>query len=390
MLGLASGLFAQTSAPPQPAELVIDQIKQSVVFLETSWTETGSQQAAGQDAVAQVPKTEIGTGFVIWIGSLDLTDHRGLGYLVTAKHMIRQVLPSGQPGPYARKVVVRFNTKSPVDSSGRRWDTYTSTIVDDRGDLTWFVDEEDPIADVALTPFNLNPDTVDYKTIGMDMLATKEFVNNEHVNENDEVLFTGLFTSYFGATKNYPIVRHGKLALIPHEQLPTEQAYPTKKTDVYLAEVTSFGGNSGSPVFLRLGGISESFPQNLRSYHYYLLGLMKGFFPDLEVKQNSGIALVVPTDKILETLSSPACKAYVAREVASDEAQHGRRVDADTRYREAIAILEKSRPNGSQLMETLLQYAEFLRRDQTTQRQALDAESRARKLQERHVETPQP
>jgi len=224
----------------------------------------------------------------------------------------------------------------------------------------WFVDDSDPVADVALAPVSLG-ETADYKTIGQGWFATKAFVTEQHVNENDEVLFTGLFAGYFGAQKNYPVVRHGRLALLPGEDVAIDAEKPDKKSQVYLAEVTSYGGNSGSPVFLRIGALREGLTVNMAlGYTYHLLGVMKGFVSDEEAKQNTGIALVVPTDKIVEILSGELVRAYVARAVANDKVAKGDLKAAEAKFQESIALLERRAPESSQLVGTLRHYAAVL------------------------------
>jgi len=317
-------------------------------------------------------------------------DGLGLDYLVTAKHMIRQMTNDNQPGPYAKSATVRFNTEKPVDSTGRHWKTFDADILSSRGDLMWFVDDLDPVADVALTPVSLGDDAA-YKTIGTDSFATKELVTKEHVNENDEVLFTGLFTGYFGAQKNYPVVRHGKLALLAGEDVPYDPAKPDKRSQIYLAEVTSFGGNSGSPVLLRIGPLREGLEVNLKlGYSYYLLGVMRGFISDQEAKQNSGIALVVPVDKIVEILSGDLVRAYVARAIAQAKKTQGDLSGSETKFREAISILETRAPDSSQMEMTLRDYAAML----TTAKRSGEASAiltRAQKIADHPVsKSPEP
>jgi len=341
-------------------ELFIDQIKKTVVFLQTSWLDFSN----GPNQQPQI-KSTVGTAFLIFVPVPELAkdasgNGRGLDFLVTAKHMIRQKTPDNQPGPYANKVLVRFNTLAPVDATGKRWNSFDAKVLDERGDLQWFVDDSDPVADVALTPIFLDQ-TAEYKTIPSDDFATKSFVAEQHVNENDEVLFTGLFTGYFGAQKNYPIVRHGRLALLPGEDVAIDPAKPDKKSQIYLAEVSSFGGNSGSPVFLRLGTLREELTINRKlGYTYHLLGIMRGFFPDEEGKQNTGIALVVPADKILEILSGERIKAYIARAVAEDRAAKGDLKTAEAKFQESVDVLEKQAPESSQLVATLRSFAAML------------------------------
>jgi len=181
---------------------------------------------------------------------------------------------------------------------------------------------DDDTVDLAIVRVAIDERKMDFMTLSTEMVATPETLRELRANENDEVLFTGLFTWHPGARKNYPIVRHGKIALLPEERIPFDRRFPDTTVDVYLAEITSFGGNSRSPVFLRIGGLREgpSGPQ-VSGYKYYLLGVMKGFFPEASefaievetrqgmVAQNSGIAAVVPAHYILRILQGAPAQA---------------------------------------------------------------------------------
>jgi hypothetical protein len=341
----------QNSPPPLP---IVDQIKKAVVFVQTNWSDENGK-----------PQHEFGTAFWVFVEVPELGkngDGNPQGYycLVTAKHMIRQKNSDGTPGSYAESMTVRYNTKNPVDSSGRKWNSFDLTITDPRKDLVWFVDEQDPAADVVAT-IAFPPADADYMTIGEDTFATKDFVKQQQVNENDEVLFAGLFTNYPGASQNYPIVRHGKLALLPNEDIATDPQKPDKHTQVYFAEVASFGGNSGSPVFVRLDPFRETTAVGGRlAYSYRLLGVMQGFFSDADAKQNSGIATVVPADKILDVLSGASAKAYSDRVIANYYASESDWDNAAVRFGDAINLLTAIYPDSSQLVVTLRDYATML------------------------------
>jgi tetratricopeptide (TPR) repeat protein len=224
--------------------------------------------------------------------------------------------------------------------------------------------------------------------------AARDLLKQQGVNENDEILFAGLFAWYPGAKKNYPIVRHGKLALLSQERIPLDRQHPDKTVEVYLADVMSFGGNSGSPVFLRIGGIREGLPNGPvmgMGYSYYLLGVMKGFFPEampfeLDVAQlygqsaqNSGIAAVVPADNILHILGSPRAQAYSERVVGGSYIQNGDLGAAEKCYEKAISILTSLVPEHSDLASALSEYALLLRKmNRTTE--AGQTEERARRI----------
>jgi hypothetical protein len=125
-----------------------------------------------------------------------------------------------------------------------------------------------------------------------------------------------------------PIVRFGRVAKLPQERVNFFGA----PEELMLAEVFSFGGNSGSPVFYyegieREGGNSIVIgPPTIK-----LAGVMQGFFFGNErpigsaaasggatvqspqgtipvFPPNSGIAAIIPAQKILDILNHPELK----------------------------------------------------------------------------------
>ena len=359
------------------------------MFLEGTYTSYRTQPGILQPV--PVPAEIAGTGFLISQPEPRLGPQGGISYLVTCKHMIQEPNPAGgiEGGPYLQAVSVRLNRTAP-DQDGTQFALVPAPVVDNSGSLQWFIDPEDDTVDLAITPIGLGPQT-EFKTIPTSMFATKDLIKQKGVNENDEILFAGLFTWYPGAKKNYPIVRHGKIALLSQERIPLDKRHPDKTVDVYLADVMSFGGNSGSPVFLRIGGIREGPTNSLEGYSYYLLGVMKGFFPEAmpfeldlaqipgQTAQNSGIAAVVPADKILHILGSPRAQAYSELAVASSSVQKGDLVGAEKSYKKAISFLEASAPEHSDLANALSQYALILRKTNRAS-EATQAEGRASRI----------
>jgi len=111
---------------------------------------------------------------------------------------------------------------------------------------------------------------------------------------------------------------------------------------------------------------------------------MKGFITDEEAKQNTGMALVVPSDKIVEILSSDFVKAFIARFVAHDKLANGDLNGAEGKFKESIDILERRSPEGSQLMVTLRDYGAMLNQAKRD-REARAVLSKARMIAEQHV-----
>jgi hypothetical protein len=130
-----------------------------------------------------------------------------------------------------------------------------------------------------------------------------------------------MFAAYLGEKRNEPIVRFGKLAMLPDEKVD----FGGHKIDAYLVETFSFGGNSGSPVFFHPSADNTPGTIVFGEAQIKIAGVMKGFFGDIEPimaaqiteqigqlgqtipvsKSNTGIAVVVPAIHVKEILDSP-------------------------------------------------------------------------------------
>lgn len=242
-----------------------------------------------------------GTGFFVMVKDEE-DPNRGYGYLVTAKHVLedesKKLLPA---------VSIRLNRK---DGGS---DLIKVTL---EGPNALHL-HPDPDVDLAVIPLFPSQETYDFKMIPEDLLTTAERFKEANIREGDEVFFTGLFGHFFGANRNYPVVRFGRVALLTDEKIPWKQGSDekVKMLDLYLIEAQSFGGNSGSPVFFSLGATREPGGLNL-SYKLLLAGVMQGTFLDAreivvaETRKvpfslgNIGIAAVVPAYKLHELLFS--------------------------------------------------------------------------------------
>ncbi len=158
----------------------------------------------------------------------------------------------------------------------------------------------------------------------MASIVTPEVAAEEMIGIGDEVHVLGLFTKHSGKEKNLPILRTGNIAAMPDEPVQT----PSGLMEAYLIEARSIGGLSGSPVFIvqtaskspmsfamRVPSENPSiFSSTCRSIR--LLGLMHGHWstdslllseyePDAagQTRLNTGIAVVVPAPRIMETLA---------------------------------------------------------------------------------------
>jgi hypothetical protein len=219
-------------------------------------------------------------------------------YLVTARHVIDGVRKLG-----LSEIYIRANRTS-GDSV---WVRCQST--------DWLFHPADPSVDVALLRVGV-PQGWDHLVIPLSMCVTPHTLREHEVGLGDEVFVAGLFRHHHGKQKNVPIVRVGNLAALTEEKVATKEF---GFVDAYLIEARSIGGLSGSPVFLNLGVVryvGKEVKQATGGPIFFLLGLIHGHYDvasgdvdsdplsnSLSIeKVNTGIAIVVPADKIVETL----------------------------------------------------------------------------------------
>ena len=234
----------------------------------------------------------IGTGFFVKVQDKETS----YVYFVTAKHVIQ-----GQ-----KEVSVRLNTRDWDTASPEPGMVFTKLQVQDaQGNLVWAT-HPDPAIDLAVFPGSPG-EGAEFKTVGLEMFVTKEFIDQERVTEGDEVFFVGLLPQYYGTKRNHPVVRYGRLALVTDEKI----YYPDGPVELFFAECQSFPGNSGSPVFLQLGPTRQPGAITLAPERLMLLGVMLGFVSQqvdisqgASFQENVGIAAIVPIERLKEILFS--------------------------------------------------------------------------------------
>jgi hypothetical protein len=171
------------------------------------------------------------------------------------------------------------------------------------------------------------------------------------VGEGDSVFAVGLFSPHPGESRPQPIYRFGHISLMPRE--PVSVLLPDKvrkNIDAFLAEVHSWGGQSGSPVFLSdtHGHLHNQPPLELGPFTPTVIGFVQGHFDidrlakmeqwaeaeeagyDVAVEEfagvkvpiNAGMAIVVPAERIVKMLNKNDYAVERARRAArADEAR---------------------------------------------------------------------
>lgn len=262
----------------------ISQVKSTVAFFY-----------AKNDSGQLVPN---GTGF--FVGVEDSSKTKFTTYIVTAKHVIqkqsRQLLP---------ELFIRLNT---LDSSSR----VVLLNINSTGKNKNVFIHPDSTVDIAVIPFLPNDQIFDFLVLPQSFLTSKADFKELKIQEGTEVFFTGLFAPFTGEKRNYPVVRFGKVALVTNEKIP----WDGNKTELYLVESASYGGNSGSPVFFYMGADRGDGALHVGAPILKLAGIMKGFFgQNTPIKMintnaipvsvsNIGIAAVTPSYLLQEILYS--------------------------------------------------------------------------------------
>lgn len=241
-------------------------------------------------------------------------------HLVTAEHVVANLRLKGHSHVYLRSNIPNFPLSEL--SLNDQWYFHPDA-------------EKNPV-DVAITPIYLRGMPEGVEPV-INVLDTAAFVTPDNIKDRewgvgDEIVVIGLFRNHYGKTKNIPLVRIGSLAALPEEPVKTKWGY----IDAYLVELHSIGGLSGSPVYIHHPPFRVSHEGKahiVRGARLNLLGLMQGHFdvPNLREDSamdddddtggsiNTGVGVVVPAHKILETLNHPDLKAQRDALVARSE-----------------------------------------------------------------------
>jgi hypothetical protein len=214
--------------------------------------------------------------------------------LVTAKHVIQ----TDDLSAFLPEISIRLNTldgksetiKLPLIFSGEGQNIFLH-----------------PDQSVDLAVINLLPDKTkyDFSFLATDLLTTKDDFEKLNISEGSDVFFTSLFIPYMGENRIYPIVRFGKVALIPDERVIVNN----ERKEIYLIEAGAYGGSSGAPAFVNTESATPDSPRKI-------IGIVSNHFIDKlpvrptqsaqsAVTANIGIAIVEPAFKLQEILAGP-------------------------------------------------------------------------------------
>jgi hypothetical protein len=254
-------------------------------------------------------------------------------YLVTARHNLE----------FAKKDLPLFLRINTTDKKYRDLPIQVSDF------------EQHRSSDVAVLPIKL-PVGVFGTFIPISQIISTSELKQNPLNEGAELCMPALFSEFHGRDIMYPIVRTGRLALVPEEPVLAQLGpHQRQHIEAYLIECMSWGGCSGAPVFIertirsprglwgeaRLLGILSGHYKvpsdevevgnlvkqkfNRRKRRKLRLGANDGsnsIDTPITVPLNGGIALVVPAQGILDLLMAEHIVEQRENDYASFIANH--------------------------------------------------------------------
>jgi S1-C subfamily serine protease len=217
-------------------------------------------------------------------------------YLITNRHVIAN----------HNVISVRLNPTRTSDQG----QVFPSPMIDERGMPVWFT-HKDANVDIAGARINwklLQDRGIDVNFIPNDTQAadTKK-MQDVGVSAGDGTFVVGFPMNLAGQQRNYAIVRPGAIARM------TDLIQSAAAT--FLIDSHVFPGNSGGPVFLEPNALAIQGTKSNNSA--YLIGVVSDFIPYIDVaisaqtqrprvtfEENSGLADVIPVDRINEAIKN--------------------------------------------------------------------------------------
>src|SRR5689334_12091269 len=155
----------------------------------------------------------------------------GLGYVVTAKHVIDGIKNTG-----LSEIFVFAKRK---DGTVGLWQTNAED----------WVSHQDPTCDLSATRLRIISQ-IDHLSISHPLWRDPVSSADMEAAVGDEVYIAGFFSRQVTAGFIYPVLRIGNIVALRGEPVLTAMG----PVDAYLVETRSFSGLSGSPVFRRASG----------------------------------------------------------------------------------------------------------------------------------------
>lgn len=215
-------------------------------------------------------------------------DNQLFVYIITCKHVVKDFVDRGLP------IFIRLNRSDILDVGYPR-------LPDG------WIYHNDPNVDVAVLPFVRKADKsqpFEWNALSANllMIPDEELARQGiKLREGMDVFFMGLFTPYYGTTRNLPIIRWGRISLISPELIETSLGY----SRYFILECHTYPGNSGSPLYLELyrnGNTAVVLIGIVSSAYVQAQEVLRNPSGTTEVYRDFGISLAIPIVKAHEIL----------------------------------------------------------------------------------------
>jgi hypothetical protein len=271
--------------PPQLQEplAIADQLLKCVVFLCADFERP---ETPGDNR-----RTPVGTAIAVSLAGED--GEPEFRYLVTTGYALEQGRRRGE-------LIVRFNMK----------DGTTRDIPTDP-QKEWFG------IDVAVNWLCETPDGADIQPLPLSSLVTQELTKSRGLEEGADLLAVSPFQLDPESSRTKPLVRLGKSYLMPQlvATRPLGAGSTPMEIEAYLAEWRSWGGPTGSPVFVHTPLDGDNVTEIALGPQTGLLGLVHTHMnidQELELSGETlaggtidvdyGVSVVVPAQRIFDVL----------------------------------------------------------------------------------------
>jgi hypothetical protein len=246
----------------------------------------------------------IGTGFVVSL------NEPGGQYLVTAGHVANDL---------GESFVIRFN------------DRYGNGRNQQIDDPEW-TRHRDKAVDLAVMPFDIPP-WAECIPVLRNQFITEQYMEAKDIGAGDLVHIVGCFQLLKGKRRNLPLVHTGNIALLPEDEpIPVKGLGDVRG---YLVQVPTLKGSSGSPVFVRrhvfahgdgspgvdgwMYGDSWFFGVNMGAWYKSPDEVLR--LPKTGMTVPVSMAIVIPSERLIELLDSPKLKDARQRRADAESAE---------------------------------------------------------------------
>lgn len=292
------------------AENLYNYLKKSITFIFVKYNEEYRAIGTGFFVCVQIEGKDVPLN--------EIENNYFEIYLVTAKHVIEN------KNDFHSEIYIRLNKKNQ--------ETELLLLKLNKSNVYLHDDETVDIACIICCP---NTEIYDYMWIPTIYIPNKETLENK-IDVGNEICYTSLFANrngreYLGKEKNYPVFRFGKISLIPDDKIeinPYDK--PVQLTNIYLGEIQSFQGSSGSPVLVQMPRIQPPRTIFFNDPETYLLGIIKGHYNDIRIEKladyqdnvlqelNNGLSMITPSYLLRDILFSHVV-SYSRKKTAQEE-----------------------------------------------------------------------